>query len=527
MLEYPTSVLAPAFAFHQCDPALAEFRWSDRPDLADVTCNGALSAAKRMGVDAQELALRIIDGIDVPGVTFTALAGRINGVFADAWLADEAESPLVRTSTPSTYVLDFGGPNVAKPMHVGHLRSFLIGESLQRILRFNGDKVISDIHWGDFGLQMGLLVAHIQDRGIRSLRFDDFATLYPEANARAKEDPAFRILAQQKTTDIQTGKDTPLWKSIVRLSKDSLVPQIAALGVRFTLHRGESDTLDALDQAKAMLSEKGVLVESEGAWVIPMEKGPPLIFQNGEGSYLYGATDLVTISQRVEEYHPDAIVYVVDQRQAQHFKAVFEAHAKTDQPVSLEHAGFGTVNGPDGRPLKTRDGGTPLLGDLIREATDKALERNADKETARIVALAALKYADLQNRRASSYVFDLDRMISSEGKTGPYLCYQVVRMKRIFEKAKARPGNIVIETAAERKLALVLARFQETIDSAVAKREPSFLADHAYAVATAFSSVYDGAPMLESPERLALATKSYEQLTICLDLLNIEVPEVM
>lgn len=530
MLSHFSILLADAFAAQGLDRSLAVVRTSDRPDLADLTCIGAKAFAKRHKIDADELAAKVIASASLPeGVTATVENGHINLTLGNQYLAKLINEPPV-PHAKLQIVLDYGGPNVAKPLHVGHLRSFLIGESLKRILRFDGHTVTSDIHWGDWGFQMGLLIAYAEEEkiDIDTLVFDDFSTIYPAATARSKTDAGFRTLAQQKTVALQIGDTLTVsaWRKIIAISNPTIRAQVKDLGVDFELWNGESRVNQVMRNMESVYLKSGVIVKSDDALVIPMESGPPLIFKNSEGGYLYGASDLATITERTIRF-PDAIIYVVDQRQASHFKSVFAAYKKLKlRPVELEHAGFGTVNGPDGKPLKTRDGGTPTLSSLIDEAIVKASERSSG-ETARMIALAALKFADLQNRRSSSYIFDLDRFISFEGKTGPYVLYQAVRMSKALQNATLEPGDIVLVSPEERALGLILASFPDVIAQAVEKREPSMVADHAYALAQGFSSFYKDHRIADSAERIALVIAANAQLRKCLDLLTIEVPEEM
>ncbi|RZJ83631.1 MAG: arginine--tRNA ligase, partial [Brevundimonas sp.] len=428
-------------------------------------------------------------------VADSALAARAAEVAADA---DHSGASTV--AQPRKVLIDYAGPNVAKPMHVGHLRSSIIGESLKRIFRFRGDAVTGDAHFGDWGFQMGLLIVAVGDEGPNLLGADaflaegdgpfpdqspvtleDLERLYPLAAGKAKEDPAYRDRARKATAELQGGRAgyRALWAHFVAVSRTALEREFGALGVTFDLWNGESDADPLMAEMLAHLTDKGLLVEDDGAQVVHVAKPgetrkrkladgstieapspPPLLVVSSEGSAMYGTTDLATILDRRRSVDPDLILYVVDERQAEHFQQVFRAAvlAGYADEGSLEHLGFGTMNGPDGKPFKTREGGVLKLHDLISMATDKARARLKEAELgadlsaeefeaiAHKVATAALKFADLSNARTTSYVFDLDRFTSFEGKTGPYLLYQVVRIKSLLRKAAdqgAMPGPIV------------------------------------------------------------------------------------
>jgi arginyl-tRNA synthetase len=445
-------------------------------------------------------------------------------------------------------------------MHVGHLRASIIGESIKRLYRFRGDEVLGDAHFGDWGFQMGLLIVAVTDEAL-SLDQVDLPTLdrlYPLAAAKAKEDTAFRDRARKATAELQNGNAEyrAMWARFVEVSRVALEREFHALGVDFDLWKGESDADPLIPGMIEELEAKGLLVEDQGARIIRVVRDgdkrelPPLLVVSSEGSAMYGTTDLATILDRRRSFDPDLILYCVDQRQADHFEQVFRAAylAGYAEEGALEHIGFGTMNGPDGKPFKTREGGVLKLHDLIEMTRAKARERlhEADlgselppeefEETAHKVAVAALKFADLSNFRGTSYVFDLERFSSFEGKTGPYLLYQAVRVKSVLRKAKeagAQSGRIVVRDAAERDLALLLDAFDTALAEAYDKKAPNFIADHAYRLAQAFSKFYAACPILQAPDeatrasRLSLARATLTQLELALDLLGIETPERM
>lgn len=570
-----------AFAAGGMSADLGRVTVSDRPDLADFQANGALAAAKAAGRNPREIANEVVErlkadprlaSIDIAGPGFInmrvapeTLTGRTRAIAADV----RAGAPTV--AEPRRVMVDYGGPNVAKPMHVGHLRASIIGESLKRLFRFLGDEVRGDAHFGDWGFQMGLLIlaasdenpawARVaeQDEGeIEGLDLGVLDRLYPVAAARAKEDTAFRDRARRATAELQSGKPgyLRLWRHFVEVSRSALKREFSALDVEFDLWKGESDADPLIPGMIADLKAKGLLVEDQGAQIVRINREgdkrelPPLLVVSSEGSAMYGTTDLATILDRRQDFDPSLILYVVDQRQADHFEQVFRAAylAGYAEPGALEHLGFGTMNGPDGKPFKTRAGGVLKLHDLIETAREKARERLREaglgaelspdefEATAHKVGVAALKFADLQNFRGTSYVFDLDRFTSFEGKTGPYLLYQAVRIKSLLRRAEAEghaAGEIVIAEAAERELALTLDAFDAALNEAYAKRAPNLVAEHAYRLAQSFSKFYAACPVLiadtaqQRASRLALAGATLRQLEQALTLLGIETPERM
>lgn len=585
-----------AFAAEGVDRALARVTASDRPDLADFQSNGALAAAKALKANPRELAARVAERLAAdPRLSSVEVAGPgfINMKLSNAALAQRAaevaaDDELAGASRvePRKVVIDYGGPNVAKPMHVGHLRSAIIGESLKRLFRLRGDDVTGDAHFGDWGFQMGLLITACGDEGLADafmaegdgpfpaetpVTLADLDRLYPLAAGKAKEDPAFRDRARKATAELQGGRPgyRALWKHFVAVSREALKREYDDLSVDFDLWNGESDADPLMDEMIADLKAKGLLVEDDGAQVVHVARDgetrkkkladgsvieapspPPLLVISSEGSAMYGTTDLATILDRKKSIGPDLILYVVDERQAEHFEQVFRAAylAGYAPEKSLEHLGFGTMNGADGKPFKTRAGGVLKLRDLIDMATEKARERLHEaklgddlppeefEDIAHKVAVAALKFSDLSNNRTTSYVFDLDRFMSFEGKTGPYLLYQAVRVKSLLRKAAEQGvalAPIVIEEAAERDLALTLDAFDAATADAYDKRSPNLIAEHAYRLAQSFSKFYAACPILVAPDaatkgsRLALAAATLHQLETALRLLGIETPERM
>jgi arginyl-tRNA synthetase len=580
-----------AFAAGGMAADLGRVTVSDRPDLADFQCNGALAAAKAAGRNPREIAAAVVERLrNDPSLASVEIAGPgfINLRLTGPALAERAEAialdarcgaPLV--AEQRRVVIDYGGPNVAKPMHVGHLRSSIIGESLKRLFRFLGDEVQGDAHFGDWGFQMGLLIIAVgDDRGLwnlvseetgaftgspdavasnlADLSLEDLETAYPAAAAKAKEDTDFRDRARRATARLQAGGEAfrAIWERFVQVSRTALVREFSALDVQFDLWKGESDADPLIPEMVEELKAKGLLELDQGAQIVRVAREgdkrelPPLLVVSSEGSAMYGTTDLATILERRQSFDPHLIFYCVDQRQADHFEQVFRVAymAGYAEPGALEHVPNGTMNGPDGKPFKTRAGGVLKLHDLIQMAREKARQRLREaglgaelseeefEETAHKVGVAALKFADLQNFRGTSYVFDLDRFTSFEGKTGPYLLYQAVRIKSLVRKAEAEghaPGAIIVHEGAERELALALDAFEAALTEAYAKRAPNFIAEHAYRLAQTFSKFYAACPVLAAPSpdlrasRLALAGAALRQLETALTLLGIETPERM
>lgn len=585
-----------AFAQAGLPAELGRVTPSDRPDLADFQCNGALAAAKQAKRNPREVAGEVVErlkgdarlsAIEIAGPGFInfKLTDEVLSQRAAA-IAEDARAGAETVAASRRILVDYGGPNVAKPMHVGHLRASIIGESIKRLYRFRGDEVVGDAHFGDWGYQMGLLIGAVMDeqpviaerleklnaRGTAPseeeeaeafaewealVSLADLDRLYPAASAQGKIDEAYRNRARRLTAALQDRVPGYflLWKHFARVTRVALERDFHALGVDFDLWRGESDVEDLIDPMVAELDAKGLIEDDQGARIIRVNRQgdkrelPPLLVVSSEGSAMYGTTDLATILDRKRNFDPDHVLYVVDQRQADHFEIVFRAAtlAGYAEDGALEHIGFGTMNGTDGKPFKTREGGVLKLGDLIEMTREKARERlheaglgedlepAAFEETAHKVAVAALKFADLQNFRGTSYVFDLDRFSSFEGKTGPYLLYQAVRVKSLLRKAAdegAELGLVTVSEPAERDLVLLLDAFDQALVDAYDKKAPNFIAEHAYKLAQAFSKFYAACPVLVAAppvraSRLTLAATTLRQLEQALDLLGIETPERM
>lgn len=586
LTERLTDIVASAFEAAGYDRSYGGVVASNRPDLGQFQCNGALGAAgtyrKKPREIANEVSARLRDEPALRGVSIAG-AGFVNLTVDDALLAGHVDQMLVNdrlgvssAPAPLKIVLDYGGPNVAKPMHVGHLRAAIIGESLKRLARFVGHDVLGDVHLGDWGLQMGMLIAELQRQQPELPYFDpafdgpypddppvtisDLEELYPAASRRSHDDPAAMEAARQATLELQRGRPgyRALWRHFVNLSVAELKTDYERLGVTFDLWLGESDAQDRIPTLVERLRGDGLAYESQGALVVdvsaPDDKKeiPPLMLLKSDGAVLYGTTDLATIEQRVQEYGAQLILYVVDNRQADHFHQVFRAARKTGiapATVCLEHVGFGTMNGKDGKPFKTRSGGVMRLKELMQLVIDKASERMAELEMAKeydeaerthiaeLVGMATLKYADLMNHRTRDYVFDLERFSSFEGRTGPYLMYTTVRTKSILRKAAERglEGSALLPPASdlERIVVLKLAELPDILALAFTNRAPNHLCEYGYGLATAFNRFYhehhilSEADMARRGSWLRLSHGFAATLEFVLHLLGIEVPERM
>lgn len=562
---------------------------SNRPDLGDYQCNGALPAAKEYGKNPRQIAQEAIETLQgansgVFAEVTLAGPGFINLKLDDAYLAQHVQrmagderlgaTPVAR---PRRVIVDYAGANVAKRMHIGHLRPTIIGDSIKRLFRFRGDDVLGDIHMGDWGLQMGMLIAEIARRqpelpyfdeahsgdypGKSPVTMDDLGEIYPTASDRSKNDPQFREAARQATKELQDGRPgyRALWQHIVDVSIEALKEDFERLNVTFELWLGESHAHDRIEPLVHGLVAGGLARQSEGAVIVDVAQAedkaeiPPLMLLKSDGSVLYGTTDLATIEQRVEELGAELILYVVDIRQSLHFEQVFRAARKTGiapaEQVGLQHLPNGTINGPDGKPFKTREGGVPNLKDVVDLVVERARERlteidaaagydEAEKEQiAEQVGVAALKFGDLVNHRSRDYVFDLERFTSFEGRTGPYLLYTAVRTKSILRRAQEQglqAGPILPAAGSEeRELALKLVEFPDVAAHAYDMRAPNHLAEYVYHLAITFNRFYREHHILREEDAaqqaswLALSHFSLDMIELLLSLLGIEAPERM
>ncbi|MGB4057868.1 MAG: arginine--tRNA ligase [Alphaproteobacteria bacterium] len=568
-----TEIMGAAFAAQGLPPELGLVRVSDRPDLAQFQCNGAMAGAKILGKKPREVAeavVQTLSGNDIFSKIEIAGPGFINLNVTDEFLAGHVADLGARfgvaEAKPETIVLDYGGPNIAKPMHVGHLRSSIIGDALRRMFLFAGYKAIGDVHMGDWGTPMGQIISELELRGRLNapVTMEELEEIYPAASNACKADEARAELARAATVKLQDGDPVyrAVWKNFIDVSIAGMKKNFDALGVHFDLWKGEASVHDRIAPMVAALKKQGLAVESDGAVVVNValdsdkKEVPPLILYKRDGAVMYGTTDLATIVERVEENKPTKIIYVVDQRQGLHFEQVFRAAKKSGiapEGVELIHAGFGTMNGTDGKPFKTRTGGVMKLEDLIQMGVDKATARIAEAELAqdasaaeradiaKKVAIAAIKFADLQNNRVADYVFDIDRMTAFEGKTGPYLLYQAVRIKSLLGKAESQNlgiseyqnGSEILIQDADRSLALLLTQFSDYFSQALRDCAPHVLCDYAFTLAQAFSSFYGACHILSEHDaalrasRLALCAMTFQQLELVLSLLGIEIPERM
>jgi arginyl-tRNA synthetase len=558
------------------DPTFASLKFSDRPDLSDYQCNGALPIAKQQGVPPQQVAENIIKALQPAcpqADLFVAGPGFINFKLKDNFVQEALEKVALKPELPvSKHVfLDYGGPNVAKPLHVGHLRSSIIGESLKRLFRYMGHKVTGDIHLGDWGTQMGMLIVALQEKfpnlpyfqkdfsgpypGESPVTLKNLEDLYPKISARCKEDKELADRARLATMELQQGRAgyKALWQCFVDVSVEDLRSQLERLGVTFEQWFGESRYQEKIPALLEKVDSQGISRTSDGALIIDVaEEGdktdiPPLLLQKSDGGFLYATTDLATIEERVDHFGAEAIIYVVDGRQSLHFEQVFRVARKMGYRVPMELIGFGTMNGPDGKPFKTREGGVMRLEELIdllvtgaRQKLEdvgggKDLTFDEEEEIAFKVGIAALKFADLQHNPMQNYQFDVNKFLSFEGKTGPYLLYVVVRIKAILSKGRALEFGGVVPALQkqERDLAICLLRFADLIELAYEKRLPNILCEAAFELAQIFNRFYQSSPILiELDEkvksfRLFLCEKTLQQMLILFELLGIEPVERM
>ena len=582
LIDKLTAAVSEAFAQAGYDAACGKVTVSNRPDLCEFQCNGAMPAAKAAHkapiVIAGEVAARLQDSA-VFSSAEAVNPGFLNLRLREDYLATHVEE-MRRSERPGvagnaeerTVVLDYGGPNVAKPLHIGHLRSAIIGESIKRIYRYFGNTVIGDIHLGDWGLQMGLIIAELRERQPDLPYFDDDFTgeypveapftiseleeIYPTASAKSKTDEVFAKKAHAATCFLQNHKRGyyALWQHIMAVSVADLKRNYENLNVSFDVWKGESDAEAYIPPMLEKLEARGILQESEGAKVIPVaEEGdkkeiPPCILVKSDGATLYATTDLATIVQRMEDYHPDKILYLTDKRQSLHFEQVFRAAKKSGivpESTQLQHIGFGTMNGKDGKPFKTRSGGVMRLETLIADITyyvekkileNQTLSPEEARQTARIIAVAALKYGDLSNLAAKDYIFDLERFSAFEGNTGPYLLYTIVRIKSILSRYDGDPAELSIAAADSteaKALQLELAQMPDQLAMAYRDSAPNTVCAYAYELAGAVNKFYHETRILTEPDPVrrqgyvALITFAKRALEECIDLLGFSAPERM
>ena len=575
-------------AFTECgyDAKYAKVTLSNRPDLCEYQCNGAMAAAKEYKKAPFMIADEVVEKLAANPIFAMAESvkpGFLNLKIDEAYLADyvakmqedEGRFGCEKTEAPKTIMIDYGGPNVAKPLHVGHLRSAIIGESVKRIGKFMGHNVIGDVHLGDWGLQMGLIITELKKRKPELPYFDENFTgeypaeapftigeleeIYPTASSYAKEDEEYRKEALHATYLLQNGHRgyRAVWNHIMNVSVTDLKKNYERLNVEFDLWKGEADAQKYIPDMVQMLKEEGYARYDEGALVVDVQEEsdkkevPPCMILKSDGAALYDTTDLATLVQREEDYQPDEVIYVVDKRQELHFTQVFRCAKKTgivSPNTRLEFLGFGTMNGKDGKPFKTREGGVMRLENLIREINDemykkimdnRTVEEEEAKKTARIVGLAAIKYGDLSNQAGKDYIFDVDRFTSFEGNTGPYILYTIVRIKSILakykenggsaEKLSIRPSGNVYEKA----LMLQVLKFNDVFEAVCEETAPHKLCAYIYEIANEFNKFYHETKILSEEDEekrsgyIALLGLTKRVLETCIDLLGFEAPERM
>ena len=577
ILEALEQELKAAFTACGYEEKFAKVVLSNRPDLCEYQCNGAMAAAKAYKKKPIDIANAVVEQLtgehasSVFSEVVAVMPGFINLKLSEGFLADymngmaaDEKLGLGEPEKKETIIVDFGGANVAKPLHVGHLRSAVIGESVKRMGRFLGHNVIGDVHLGDWGLQMGLIIEELRDRKPELPYFDENYTgeypaeapftiseleeIYPAASGKSKVDEAFKERAHQATLKLQKGYPPfrAIWKHIMNVSVADLKKNYSNLNVDFDLWKGESD-------AEPYIQKMIDTLEAQG--LVHTKEIPPCLIRKSDGASLYATSDLATIVEREEDFKPDRYIYVVDKRQAMHFEQVFRVAKKAGivkPETQMVFLGFGTMNGKDGKPFKTREGGVMRLEKLIADIDEAVYQRIMEnrtvseeeaKETAKIVGLAALKYGDLSNQASKDYIFDTDRFISFEGNTGPYILYTIVRIKSILNKYKENGGQVTEEGsekkilpakgASEKALMLQLSKYNEVIENGFAETAPHKICQYIYELANAFNSFYHDTKILSEEDQavkdsyIGLITLTRRTLEICIGLLGIEAPERM
>ena len=574
-----------AFEAAGYDSALGKVTLSNRPDLCEYQCNGAMAGAKiykkapvMIAKDVAEKCResRIFSSVEAVAPGFLNL--KVQESFVKDYLAGmrtEDKFGLEMPKNPSEIIVDYGGPNVAKPLHVGHLRPAIIGESIKRIARYAGHDVTGDIHMGEWGLQMGLIITELRERKPELVYFDDSYTgeypkeppftlseleeLYPTASAKSKEDEQYKKNAMEATYELQSGKRGyhALWQHIMDVSVPDLKENYKRLEVDFDLWKGEADVQGLIPDMVEYMKKEGYAYISEGALVVDVKEEtdtkeiPPCMILKSDGASLYNTTDLATIIDRMKEYHPDRIIYVADKRQNLYFEQVFRCARKTglvEPQTELLHIGFGTMNGKDGKPFKTREGGVMRLESLIKEINEEMYRKITDnrqveeeeaRKTAEVVALSAIKYGDLSNQAAKDYIFDIDKFTSFEGDTGPYILYTIVRIKSILNKIKEQgislEGTSIREarSEAEKELMLEITGFNAMVETAYAESAPHKVCAYIYSLANAFNHFYHETKIVteENEEKkdgwIALLLLTRDILEDCIGMLGFSAPERM
>ena len=573
--------------FTECgyDEAYAKVTVSNRPDLCEFQCNGAMAGAKvyhkapimiANDVVAKLADSKVLEMAEAVNPGFINL--KVSGAYMAQYLEEMRNSEKMgveEAKNPQTMILDYGGPNVAKPLHVGHLRSAIIGESIKRMGRYLGHKVIGDVHLGDWGLQMGLIITELHKRKPELVYFQEdyegeypteapftiseLEEIYPAASGKSKEDESYKAEALEATHQLQMGNRgyRALWKQILQVSVTDLKKNYANLKVDFDLWNGESDVQDTIAPMVQKLKEQGLAYEDQGAVVVDVKEEtdtkevPPCMILKSDGAALYTTTDLATIVERMEKYNPDEIMYVVDKRQEMHFVQVFRCAKKAGMvkdDTKLTFLGFGTMNGKDGKPFKTREGGVMRLENLIRDINEEMYKKIVDnrsikeedaRATAKIVGLSAIKYGDLSNQASKDYIFDIERFTSFEGNTGPYILYTTVRIKSILNRYKEEGGNLdtlkILAAGSDSEKALMLeaSKFNQVITNAYEEKAPHKICSYIYELANAFNRFYHETKILAEEDQakkesyLALLMLVKNILEACIDMLGFEAPERM
>ncbi|WP_029320975.1 arginine--tRNA ligase [Butyrivibrio sp. AE3004] len=586
ILEVISKEVSAAFEAAGYDAELGRVTLSNRPDLCEYQCNGAMAGAKKYGKAPFMIADAVAEKLQgsemfssVESVKPGFLNLKVSEDFVRSYIVKmlhEHHFGLTMPMHAPNFMIDYGGPNVAKPLHVGHLRSAVIGESLKRILKYAGYKVTGDIHLGDWGLQMGLIITELKKRQPDLPYFDkdhkgqypkeapftisELEEIYPAASAKSKEDEAFKAEAMEATKLLQDGDKgyRALWHHILNVSVNDLKKNYKNLNVDFDLWRGESDVHDVIPGMVDYMKQHGYAHESQGALVVDVAEEtdtkeiPPCMILKSDGASLYNTTDLATIQQRMEEFKPEGLIYVVDKRQELYFTQVFRCARKTKlvlPETELHFVGFGTMNGKDGKPFKTREGGVMRLEKLIAEIDEQMYSRikegNQDiddseaRDTAHKVALAAIKYGDLSNQPSKDYIFDIDKFTSFEGDTGPYILYTMVRIKSILSKYEKEGGNVKeallrnAESADEKNLMLLLTRFADAVESAARDLMPNRVCAYIYELSNALNSFYHSTKILSEPDEdkksgyIALLNVTLKVLETGIDLLGFSAPDRM
>ncbi len=586
VLELISKEVGDAFEAAGYDRELGRATVSNRPDLCEYQCNGAMAGAKKYGkapfMIADDVAAKLA-GSDMFEKVESVKPGFLNitlsGDFVRGYIVRMLHEKHMGVNMPAhepLVILDYGGANVAKPLHVGHLRPAIIGEAVKRILKYAGNKVIGDIHMGDWGLQMGLIITELKCRHPELPYFDpeytgpypkeapftiqELSEIYPVASAKSKEDEAFKAEAMEATKRMQDGDRAyrAIWHHIMNVSLPDLKKNYDSLDVHFDLWKGESDVHDVIPGMVDYMKKHGYAHESQGALVVDVAQEtdakelPPCIILKSDGAALYATTDLATIQERMKEYRPDAIYYFTDKRQALHFEQVFRTSRKTRlvlPETDLRFIGNGTMNGPDGHPFKTRDGGVMHLESLVQEIKDRMYDRvkqsNPDmpedeaRSTAAKIALSALKYGDLSNQPSKDYIFDIDKFTSFEGNTGPYILYTIVRIKSILRKYEAEGGDVkgarlaAPDSAAMKDLMTGITKFADAVESAAKDLAPNRICGYIYELSNAFNSFYHGTKILSEENQykkesyIALLSVTLKILETGIDMLGFSSPDKM